>query len=77
MGPLPRSYNNKKYIIIAIDTFSLFMITDSVKNKNADNIAQFNVKKIFLLHEIPKTILSDQGNEFTNKIITNITKILK
>lgn len=76
IGPMPKSSNNKKYIIVAIDHVSRWIETLAVGQKNVKNISLFLINNIFCRHGIPSEILSDMGMEFNNKIVIKICEIM-
>lgn len=68
IGPLPKSYNRNKYIIVCIDNFSRYIETMALKQKDGKTVAKFFVEKILLKYGSPKILNSDWGNEFNNNV---------
>ena len=76
VGPLPKSYDGNRYIVIATDYVTRWCEAEAIKSKTANVIAKFLVEKIFIQHGPPKEILSDQGAEFTNKLIKKVCEMM-
>uniref|UniRef100_A0A914H3L2 RNA-directed DNA polymerase n=1 Tax=Globodera rostochiensis TaxID=31243 RepID=A0A914H3L2_GLORO len=66
-----------KYILVAVDHFSKYLVAVPIPNKNADTIAQEFVKNFVLVLGVPKKIHSDRGKEFVNETLEEIASILK
>ena len=75
IGPLPTAHG-KNYIIVAIDYFTKYIETQALPSQNAKNTAKFVIEKIFVRHGAPKMLLSDQGTNFTSKLLAEVTEIL-
>uniref|UniRef100_A0A7I5E5B3 RNA-directed DNA polymerase n=1 Tax=Haemonchus contortus TaxID=6289 RepID=A0A7I5E5B3_HAECO len=67
-----------KYAVTVIDVFSKFAAAYPVPDKSARTVAQtLFVRWIAEGCRWPKTILSDRGGEFENKVLEEITEIAK
>jgi len=62
IGPIKTS-NEKKFILIAIDTFSKYVETRLVDNQTSEIVIRF-LEEIFFKHGFPKKVLSDNGSQF-------------
>jgi hypothetical protein len=75
IGPLPKTKNGNVYIIVFLDRFSRFPECFGIPNKEAATIAKVFVREIICRYGCPKTILSDRGKEFCNKIADEVYKL--
>ena len=66
IGPLPNAPSNFKYIFIAIDSFSHFIITEAITRKDSARICNIVQDKILDKFEIPDLIVTDRGSEFSS-----------
>ena len=76
VGQLPNSAGYK-YILTAIDVFSRYLFAVPMKTQSAEETARA-LGGIFLAHSyIPETIVTDQGSNFTSKMIKELTDLLE
>ena len=69
---LPRSQHGSHYLLVCIDHFSRYVVLAPIKTKTATSIAQALVTHLFCPYSTPRVLLSDNGAEFHNAIITEI-----
>ena len=69
VGPLPRTTGGNRYIVIATDYLTRWAEAKALKRKTEAEIVKFLINEIFLRHGAPNQILSDQGREFSNKLV--------
>ena len=74
IGPNKITQNNNRYIITAIDYLTKWPEAKAVPTKEATEVAKFIFEEIICRHGCPKIIQSDQGTEFTNNIIKELTQ---
>jgi hypothetical protein len=67
-GPYPTSGDGSKFIFTAICAFSKFVVTATLKNKEATTVTKCIIDNILLKFGLPFEILSDRGPEFQNQI---------
>jgi len=72
-GPFPESYNGNRYIINIIDLFSGWPESFATKSKSAETVAQILIEHIIPRHACPRVIVSDNGTEFCNAVIDQIS----
>ena len=72
VGPFPESHRGNKYIITMVDWYSGWPEAFAVPNKSAETIGQLLLNEIFPRHGCPRVIVSDNGTEFVNYVMTNI-----
>ena len=68
-GPLPRTEQGNRYIIVAMDYFTKWPEAKAVENIRVETVAKFIYEEIICRHGVPKEILSDRGTSFVNKVI--------
>jgi transposase InsO family protein len=73
-GPFQVSFTGKVYILVMIDIATRFVCLRAISDKLSITIAQ-ELFSIFCLIGFPKILQSDNGTEFVNLIITELTKI--
>ena len=69
VGPLPKTDNDKRYIVTAIDYLTKWTEAKALYKATADEVATFIYEDIICRHGCPKIILSDRGSHFVAKII--------
>ncbi len=72
---LPLSVNGYKYLFVAIDYFSRFCILQPIENKKAETIASIIYSHIIADFTTPRTIITDNGSEFNNRILEELCKL--
>jgi transposase InsO family protein len=75
IGPLPESAEGHKYILTIIDTFSRFIELIPLKSTLAETAADALIQ-IIGRYGIPCELQSDNGTQFANKIIEQLTSLL-
>ena len=73
MGPL-KSTDENKYILVITDAWTKYADVVPLKSKTAEEVAQAFIDNWICTFSCPKTILTDNGGEFTNKVMEEITK---
>ncbi len=61
-----------KYLLVAIDHFSRFSILVLLKDKQAKSVARALIDELFCKYNTPKVLLSDNGTEFNNQMLSSI-----
>lgn len=75
LGPFPTSVENNKYIIVCTDYCTKTVIASPTPNGTAIESAKFLLEKVILQYGAPKEIITDQGKEFLNKLVSEVTKM--
>ena len=71
MGPFPPSFGNL-YILVAVDYVSKWVeVIDCPKN-DANTVVSFLQRNILSIFGTPRTIISDGGDHFENKIFSKL-----
>lgn len=75
IGPLPKSdCGSYKYIIAATDYLTRWTEAEPIKSKKKEEISRFIFNRIFRRHGPPKELISDQGLEFLNDVVSDLCK---
>lgn len=64
IGPFPLSVSQNKYVIIAVDYFTKWVIAKAVPRATTSELVNFFVKRIVLQHGAPLSLISDRGKCF-------------
>ena len=75
-GPHPPSRQGHVYIMTAIDAYTRYLVAVPLRNKTAVSVANALVEHVFLPLGSYRSIISDQGREFCNGLLDDVTKIL-
>ena len=72
VGPLPRTQQNKKYIIVAMDYLTKWPEARVISEATAEKVAKFIYEQIICQHGCPQIILSDRETHFNNNMIKRL-----
>jgi len=76
IGPLPKS-NRMDAIVVIVDRFTkMIRLKATTTNISSERIARIYRDKIWNIHGVPRTILSDRGPQFASKFMEDFTKVL-
>ena len=76
IGPLSSS-NRMDTILVIVDRFTKMIRLKAITtNISFEGIAKIYRDEIWKLHGVPRTILSNQGLQFTSKFMEEFTKVL-
>ena len=75
-GPHPPSRQGHVYIMTAIDAYTRYLVAVPLRNKTVVSVANALVEHVFLPLGSYRSIISDQGREFCNGLLDDVTKIL-
>jgi len=74
MGPLPTTKNESNYIFTIQDLLTKYSLAIPLKSATAVHIADAFVNEFICTFGAPRTILTDQGSNFINSLIRNISR---
>uniref|UniRef100_A0ABD2WPB5 RNA-directed DNA polymerase n=1 Tax=Trichogramma kaykai TaxID=54128 RepID=A0ABD2WPB5_9HYME len=69
-GPFPRSRKGNKYLLIFMDMFTRYIECIAIKKANGPTITQKLYGRIFMRFGAPEILLTDNGTEFKNEVMT-------
>jgi hypothetical protein len=75
IGKLETTSHHNKYILIVIDTFTKYSELIPLKSIDAHTVAMALYDNIICRYGCFKTILSDQGTQFTSALFQNLIKV--
>ena len=76
IGPLPR-LNEMDAILVIVDRFTkMIRLKATTTSLSLEGVAKIYRDKIWKIHGIPKTILSDRGPQFASKFMEDLTRVL-
>ena len=73
MGPFPSSYNNM-YILLAVDYVSKWVESIATYTNDAKVVLNFLKRNIFTRFGTPRSIKSDKGSHFCNRMVEKLLK---
>jgi Integrase zinc binding domain/Integrase core domain len=77
VGPLPRTTQGNRYIIVAIDYLTKWPEARALQLADALSIAPFLYEDIICRHGIPTEVTTDRGTEFVNQLMETLWKKFK
>jgi transposase InsO family protein len=75
-GPHIPSRQGATYILTAIDAFTRFLVAVPLRDKRAITVAEALVDRVILPFGCWRTLVSDQGSEWCNELLVEVTKVL-
>ena len=76
-GPFPETSSGSRYVITIIDHFTSWPEAFCVSDKSAQTVARNLLTENIPRHSCPKYILSDNGTEFVNAVISYLTEKMR
>ena len=76
VGPLPRSRSGHRYILVICDYSTRYPEAIPLRSIDAEHIAE-ELIKVFARVGIPEEVLTDQGSNFTSKLLSELYRLLK
>ena len=76
VGSLPRSRSGNRYILVVCDYATRYPEAVPMRSINAELVAE-ELVKLFVHVGIPREILTDQGSNFTSRLLTEIHRLLQ
>ena len=74
MGPFPSSFGNL-YILLAVDYISKWVEVISYPRNDVNTVVGFIQRNILSILGAPRTIISDKGSHFENKVFAKLMSI--
>ena len=76
IGPLPQSRSGYRYILVICDYATRYPEAIPLRSIDAEHIAE-ELIKVFARVGIPEEILTDQGSNFTSKLLSEFYQLLR
>lgn len=76
LGPLPRTKQGNKYLLVVGDYFSKWLEAIPLRNQEATTVASKLVERIISVFGVPLSIHSDQGSNFESEVFQELCKLL-
>jgi hypothetical protein len=76
LGELPVTAKGHKYILVVSDYFSKWTECFSMRNMEAETVAQLIVKQMIVRFGVPYLIHSDQGTQYESLLFKETSKLL-
>lgn len=77
IGPFSLFQLGNRYVIVAVDYFTKWVITQPVKTKNTKEFVDFFIHRIILQHGAPSIIITDRGSNLTAGFTEELVKALQ
>ncbi|CAM8989666.1 unnamed protein product [Rhodiola kirilowii] len=78
VGPInPKASNGHTYILAATDYFSKWADAVTLREVKKENVVEFITKHIIYRHGVPQRIVTDNGKQFSNKLMTSLCEKFK
>jgi len=76
-GPIHRSTQGNRYILVVKDALTRYVETIPLKNNTANEVSSALTKEIICRHGGFGRLISDNGKEFDNKLMSQIMQLLR
>lgn len=76
VGPLGVSDDGYRYLMTVIDVLTRYLIAVPLRSKEAQEVVRALCKEVICMHGVPVTIVTDQGREFINTVLSDVAKEL-
>ena len=76
VGQLPTTPSGNKWILTAVCPYSNFLLAIPVPDKQATTAARTLFNDVFLQYGFPAVLQSDQGGEWLNAVLRQLTNLL-
>ncbi|OMJ14519.1 Retrovirus-related Pol polyprotein from transposon [Smittium culicis] len=77
IGPYPKSRSGNKWILLAIEYSTNWVVAKALSEANTTNVANFIYNEILINFGAPDEIVSDRGVQFTAKVMEEYMQIQK
>ena len=76
-GPVTTSTKGNKYILVVKDALTRFVETVPLKSNTAEDVAEALIREVICRHGAFGRLISDNGREFDNKLMAQISQLLQ
>eukprot|EP00253_Pinus_taeda_P010386 PITA_10386 len=77
VGPINPPSNGKRYIIVCMDYVTKWAEAKAVRKATKDTMVTFLFEEIIVRYGVPRQIVTDQGTQFTSKLVRDLTEKYK
>jgi hypothetical protein len=77
VGPINPPSKQKMYILVCTDYVTKWVEAKALPKATEDAVANFLYEDIFVCFGVPREIITDQGTQFTSRLIQSITEQFK
>ena len=77
IGPLPKTKDGYQYILLIQDALTKYLILIPLKNQRASTIIDELINHYIYLFSTPKSILTDQSQNFVCELMNEFEKAFK
>ncbi|KHJ88410.1 hypothetical protein OESDEN_11797 [Oesophagostomum dentatum] len=74
IGPLPLTLKGSRFLIVFVDAFSKFIVTEPIPDQKATTIADTFITRFVSRFGPPENLITDQGTNFMSEIFSNTLK---
>jgi transposase InsO family protein len=74
VGPIWTSTQGNRYVLVAIDAFTNWVVAGSLKRMTADNVVSLFFNLVIKDHGCPENVLSDNGTQFMSTAFRSLCK---
>ena len=74
MGQLPMTRRGNKYILVIQEYLMKFPWAFAMPDQKSDRVAKIIVEKVMLQYGTPRVLLTDNGTNFTSKLMKSINE---
>jgi transposase InsO family protein len=76
-GPFVTTKRKMKYILVFKDALTKWIELFAIPDKSENTVAECMFDEIIMRHGAPQVLISDQGKEFINKVVRQLTLLLR
>lgn len=77
VGPIDPPSNGKSYILVCIDYVTKWVEVKAMTHPRDNKVVEFLYEQIFTRFGVPRELVTDQGAQFTSKLITALMNYYK
>ena len=77
VGPLPRTQRKNRFLLVITDYLTKWAEVFPLPEVTAPTVAKILVEEIVCRFSCPRSLLSDQGTNFTSKIVREVCRLLE
>ena len=75
LGPLPKTKDGYKHILLIVESLSRYPFAIALKTQETSEVARVLYDEVFTKFGAPVSILTDRGQTFLSKLVTNLCQL--